>query len=99
MSQCHVCVLSHFQEVSILQLTCPLVFYSSDLCITEVPVLCQDLPFPTAEVLGGQAPHDRTKVLCLWLVVLLEAQRPPHPGVLLTTHVILKPRGDAVFYP
>lgn len=68
------------------------------MCIAEVPVLCQNLPFPAAEVLVGQAPQDRAEVLRLWLVVLLETKRPPCPGVLLPAHMILKPKGEAVFH-
>lgn len=69
--------------------TCPLLFYSSYVCIAKVPVLCQTPPFPAAEVFGGQVPQDQAEVPRLWLVVLLEAQMPPHPGVLLTAHVFL----------
>ena len=68
------------------------------MSIAEVPVLCQNLPLPAAELLGGQVPQDRAEVLCLWLVVLLEAQRPPHPGILLIAHVILKPKAGTVFH-
>lgn len=33
--------------------TCPLMFYGSDVCIREVPVLCQYLPLAGFQVFGG----------------------------------------------
>ncbi|TNN35480.1 hypothetical protein EYF80_054351 [Liparis tanakae] len=60
------------------------------MCVAEAPVLRQDLPLAAAQVLGGQAPQHGPEVLRLRLVVLLEAQRSAHPGVLLTAHLILK---------
>lgn len=76
-------------------LTCPLVFHSPYMSIAEVPVLSQNLPLSTAEVLGGQAPQNRAKMLCLQLVVLLEAEGLPHTQALLT-YVILNTPGEQV---
>lgn len=76
-------------------LTRPLLLYSSYMCAAEAPVLSQNLPLPAAEMLGSQAPEDRAEVLRLWLVVLLEGQRSPHPGILVIDHVILNPTREA----
>ena len=69
------------EEFTTYQLTCPLLFYGTYVCVGEAPVLGQDLPLPVGQVLCGQPPHDRAEVLRLLLVVLPEAQLPPLPGV------------------